>query len=603
MKKYILPLILVTASVSAMAANVWTYRNGATSPYGQYNTLFQAVNNSFGLHDNDIIEFHGNTSETQSSSIARSNIRLRSVSGQQFTASFASFALSDNGITIGSGGSLVLENITLSHYTRTGTFLKSMISVMSGGVLNVNGATLSDCSTDLQGAAVMVYQGGTMNVTGGLITRNTSINEGGAIHNRGTLNISGGVFSHNVSTNHWGGAICNTGTITITGGTFTQNSGAAVKNQDFVSCIISGTPQFVANDNLYGGAVTFESYSSGHTNTCEIRGGTFSGNTGKFGGGALTVRGQKDYVHLVISGGVFSGNTAVFGGVIDITSDVSVTITGAMFGDGNTATEKGGVINNRGTLTINGGEFSGNTAVLGGAIYQEGTMLISGAPAFAPDQTVFLPAPDGADEVSRSMYVITKGGDIAPSVSLPVVVANEVAGRDILVSSSPSLATASDLARLHVIYSSPLLAVAYTSNGRDGGGATPSVIEFIPKAVITIARIGDGSSATYSVWYKAPSASQFEPAPRYTVAKFGDANTPTSIVRLDPGTYKVEETTWNWAYEKAVPTAEGAPDAELGIGTATFSISPGQTVTLLFTGTKKPSLPRHGEDIKENHFP
>jgi hypothetical protein len=76
---------------------------------------------------------------------------------------------------------------------------------------------------------------------------------------------------------------------------------------------------------------------------------------------------------LTVNGGAFTGNSAANGGAISVASMYSAQVNGATF-TGNTAAGSGGAIYDNspygiGNLTVNGGTFNRNGAADGGAIF------------------------------------------------------------------------------------------------------------------------------------------------------------------------------------------------------------------------------------------
>lgn len=80
------------------------------------------------------------------------------------------------------------------------------------------------------------------------------------------------------------------------------------------------------------------------------------------------------------------------------------------------------------------------------------------------------------------------------------------------------------------------------------------------------------------------------------------AKVSRTLVDLAPGTYTVEETDWNWAYDKGTTTVkkgveENASDTD-GIGSGTITYD--ETIEFIFTGSAKTEVVRHGEQSKTN---
>ena len=210
-----------------------------------------------------------------------------------------------------------------------------VFEVASGSTL-----TLTDCGSE--GKVTRAYNGtgggvevngGTFNLYGGSITKNTAAKGGGVyVYNSGEFNMYGGA---KITDNKAAGSTSGTGNgggVYVSGGTFNMRGGSITNN-------------------------TTEVYDKGEGN----------------GGGVYVVNGT-----FTMSGGTISGNTAkVQGGGVGVYSRGTFTMNGGTIGgtsasDANTAAKGGGVyVGNYGTFTMNGEEtsVSGNTATNGGGVY------------------------------------------------------------------------------------------------------------------------------------------------------------------------------------------------------------------------------------------
>lgn len=368
---------------------------------------------------------------------------------------------------------------------------------LKSGNMMVSGAAFTDNSTPMHGGAIFVYNGASLNISnvGGDDTKTLFLSNiagacGGGICNEGAMTITGGEFNSNIG--QWGGGIYNSKNLNVSGGHFHGNRSSAIQNQDFTLFDLTGNPLFEGNSSDYGAAIQFQSWSSGHANECYIKGGTYRNNQA-IGGGALTVRCNPGFINLKISGGLFEENEAVFGGVIDITGGGEVTVTGgsflnnkAMGSDNNNA--EGGVFKNNGKLTISDGVFENNTADFGSCVFQNGMMNLSGNPVFGTNDDVYL----------RTDKVITKFGDIANTVLVPVAVQDEVIYRDILVTSTNHPVESADLARIDmrlVNANSPVLHAEFTPS--DAMTGTPVIELFAILWTDYVTKFADVPENTY----------------------------------------------------------------------------------------------------------
>ena len=178
----------------------------------------------------------------------------------------------------------------------------ALVKVGATGTFNLTGGLLTIRHGDsYSGNSHIVYNDGTMNMSGGYICGGKSTGWAGGIFSgsNSTLNIKGGVIAANEGTN--GGGVC------VSGGTFTMSGGIISGNQ------ITGTPTAGASDRncgFGGGVYAFnttvtisgDAYITnnrmGVTNSTEARG------NGCHGGGGIATEGGT----LTMSGGYVTGN-------------------------------------------------------------------------------------------------------------------------------------------------------------------------------------------------------------------------------------------------------------------------------------------------------
>lgn len=240
-----------------------------------------------------------------------------------------------------------------------------------------------------------IYNKGTLNISSGTISNNYTWILG-TIFNGGKLTMTGGTISGNKA--HYGAGIYNAagvsgynGSLNITGGSFTNNStingwvegrklGLSMDSTDF--------SPFTGN----GGAI----FTGAH-NSPSISNVTFSGNTGSFGGAVFAGpdgKTQTGYT-ITIKNCKFQNNTATAAGYEAdssianskerscgggaISSHMAVSISGSTFTNNKQVNDSwseqqfgyyghGGAIRMRLGGTISGCTFTGNTAAIGGAI-------------------------------------------------------------------------------------------------------------------------------------------------------------------------------------------------------------------------------------------
>ena len=290
-----------------------------------------------------------------------------------------------NGKTLSSNGSAKVEvrnggRLVLCDCQGGGTFKGATQSVWGGACVYLYTSTLDMFGGKLTGGKVTKSGGGgaiamddqqcIFNMYGGEISGNDGKNYGGAIFRKfnanvpnttgGAFNMYGGVIKNNTAKN--GGAFYSTtgGTINMTGGT------------------ISGNKATQSNNNAGGGAI----YLRGN-GTINISGSAqITGNSSSLDGGAILM----GWGTINISDSVkINNNTASrWGGAICLRQDSNQSTTLTMRGgeiSGNTATKEGGavhVLDKQCQFFLYDGKITGNTSGDGGAIYlnQEPSWLI-----------------------------------------------------------------------------------------------------------------------------------------------------------------------------------------------------------------------------------
>ncbi len=311
--------------------------------------------------------------------------------------------------TLGVGGVFILNAATLNlaEQSETDEIVIEGNSAVSGGAIhaegsatvNINGAEFKNNSaTGDNGGAINAKETSTVTVSGNSkFIGNTTTVHGGAISaTKSTITVEGNAeFTNNTATNH-GGAIYLThssnigSTLTMTGGSFNGNSamgGGAVSIRTGSSASFDGT-EFTSNsvegyadtqngDGEGGGAI-YAGYGS-----LTLKNVTMSGNTAADGyGGAVNVI----FANLTVEGGNFTSNSAVVGGAIRVhkcvdTEDIErkVTISGAAF-TSNSATYGGAIYASNTTATVSGATFTDNKAI--------STVATNGGAISATDSTL-----------------------------------------------------------------------------------------------------------------------------------------------------------------------------------------------------------------------
>ncbi len=245
------------------------------------------------------------------------------------------------------------ESVNLSNPQRVG----GAAVIVSDGVLNLFGATVSECEVNLvdkkteevDGETVEVYNDsscggaifnrGTVNMYSGKLLNNKA-SRGGAIFNYRSCNLKGGLVDGNYASTYGGalymvdsqytnayiGETTDEIKLKITNNN-SEKSGGAVFGQHQSALLIYGGVEFSANKSLTsnGGAINM-------AGSLTIKGGNFVGNLAASKGGALYVYYSDESQTLRevnIEGGVFEANEASKGGAVGIGASSSSMKSGA----------------------------------------------------------------------------------------------------------------------------------------------------------------------------------------------------------------------------------------------------------------------------------
>lgn len=268
------------------------------------------------------------------------------------------------------------------------------------GTLTIDSSSFSKNNAEWDGGAISTatpYSTGKKDGAGKLIVKNSTFDQntvdtysGGAIGLYTEGELSGNKFTNNNAGGHnpadktdGGGAIYLGGwaQATLQGNTYEGNSsnrgGAIATSAAGVAepaYIRSTGETFTSNTaTLDGGAV----YNHFATENNYITSATFTGNKAEHNGGAVYNDGN-----LTLQG-KFENNEAQEGGAIFNAANGVVTVaSGSVFKENHTFTERGGAISSSGQLNIeNGVRFEKNTAddFVGGALFVRGETSIDGA--------------------------------------------------------------------------------------------------------------------------------------------------------------------------------------------------------------------------------
>jgi hypothetical protein len=328
-----------------------------------------------------------------------------------------------NAIPFGGGGILNFGTLTVSGSTLSGNSAGQGGGIRNEGTLMVSGSTLTgNSTTGVSGDGGGILNAGALTISSSILTGNAA-GFGGAIDGVGSastvssctlsgnvalfegaglwgdnMTVSGCTFTGNAATgfavNQFGGAIFGEN-MTINGCTFTGNSAGSAGGGFYGTGTVSGCT-FTGNSALRGGAL-FTDFATvrdcvltgnvaiqgggiynRHDGTLVIHGCLLSGNSAVEGGGIYNAtfvfsNGFTEFGTLTVSGSTLSGNTATYGGGID--NFGTATLQQCTLSGNSAGSEGGGLFNAAsGTLVAKDSTVLGNTAPLGGDLYNAGAV-------------------------------------------------------------------------------------------------------------------------------------------------------------------------------------------------------------------------------------
>ena len=278
-----------------------------------------------------------------------------------YDADFTNGQESQGGILYNQG----ILNIIRGTYSNSHAWDGGGLYLTGSSTAELNNAEFSGNMADGDGAAI--YNQGSLNISSVNFDSNQASSNGGAIYNALLLGISGGTYASNSAWN--GGALYLTNTSTANAENLIFNlntangNGGAIYNQGSLTLI---NTDFSSNQSSSkGGAIYNE-------NVLNISGGEYSGNS-SWDGGAIYLTSLSN---AEIENAIFTRNTANgYGGAIHNLGTLTlsdITIGGALISDSNSSLQGGGIYSSN-KLTLNGGNFSNNEAQRGGALYLTST--------------------------------------------------------------------------------------------------------------------------------------------------------------------------------------------------------------------------------------
>ncbi|MCL2324782.1 MAG: hypothetical protein FWC48_04340 [Actinomycetia bacterium] len=307
-----------------------------------------------------------------------------------------STGVAGSGVVVNAGGTCKLGSGGISGNTVSGVSGSGAGVFVNGGTFIMTGGIIQDNNSAF-GAGLYNGPGGTVLLNGGIISDNTATDSGGGLDNEGTVTLQGTTITRNSAVNNGGGIVNWAGTLNFSSGTIsanTANHGAGIYNEGGSSAILFETGGTISgnvatdsgggiystsanisienavienNKALNGGGIYFQDANA----TLNFIGDTFNGNSAEERGGGLFI----DAADFTMEGGVITQNSATYGGGIYMTT-AGATMT--LLGDsiesnkalGTTATQGfGGGVYTVASVTVDGGDFKGNSANFGGGLF------------------------------------------------------------------------------------------------------------------------------------------------------------------------------------------------------------------------------------------
>lgn len=233
--------------------------------------------------------------------------------------------------------------------------------------VNIKGGTRFENNTNAYvGGAIASFGDAFFDISGAQFVGNHAYYDGGAIGNYGGLNISKAVFDGNTA--HYD--VDEDGQYTVLVEDSTAIGGGAISLGSISDTVIGTISETVFKNNksgTYGGAIGTRHGKDGNNVQAKLDiEADFEDNYAYLDGGAI-------YNTFYSNNGLEKGEGVTVKG--DFEGNIAGRNGGAIFNDG--AKDNKGSGNAGGVMTISDSYFEENQAVLGGAIYNTGTMVIN----------------------------------------------------------------------------------------------------------------------------------------------------------------------------------------------------------------------------------
>ena len=304
-------------------------------------------------------------------------------------------------------GKVTINNVVL---TANSGIDGGAIQLFNGATLNANNSTISNNTVTGEGGAITGIQSSSINLTNTTVSGNTAAGSGGGISatDGATATINGSTISNNTSTGATGGGISSTTTLNITNSTITGNSafqsGGGISNSGTATITNSN----ISNNNSSGGGFAGGGGISSGGASLTITGSTINGNTSNRLGAGILVS-SNGATTTNITGSTISNN------ILD-TGDAPFDGGGGLYLGGND------------TVTITNSTISGNivtttsTVGNGGGIYAVGVLTLTNATVVNNSATfdgggLYRPTSSGnAVNIRNSIFANNINGGTAPDI-------------------------------------------------------------------------------------------------------------------------------------------------------------------------------------------
>ena len=283
------------------------------------------------------------------------------------------------GVYVGGGkfelsGDAVITKNTANHGSGGGVYMNGSSTPNSLNSFTMSGnAMIAENTATQTGGGVYMNSAPNFTMNGGNIYGNTATNNGGGVYMlSGTFTMNDGNIYNNTATENGGGVCVNGGTFTMTKGMIGSTEtgkGNSAKEGGGV-CINRGATFTMASGSISGNETGQSGYGGYGGGVCINSNATFTMNSGSISGNKT---GRNGY-----GGGVYVGGTFTM---------TSGTIGGDINGQGNTATQGGGVyIGSNSTFRmvsasgakIIGNKLNNSTLSKGGGVHVNGNFEIAG---------------------------------------------------------------------------------------------------------------------------------------------------------------------------------------------------------------------------------